>query len=115
MPVVGFEPTMPLFVRMKIFHTLDCAAIVIGTHIRTRTSICYVRFRRIRSVTTWAIIGAYLSTGIKLAACKVTPSKSACFGYTSAPATEHPNMKACSECNGKAPRVLYSIRGDETA
>jgi hypothetical protein len=31
MPGVGFEPTIPLFARAKMVHTLDRAATVIGT------------------------------------------------------------------------------------
>jgi hypothetical protein len=30
MPGVGFETTIPVFERAKIFHTLDGAAVVIG-------------------------------------------------------------------------------------
>jgi hypothetical protein len=30
MPRVGFEPTIPLFERVKTVHVLDCAATVMG-------------------------------------------------------------------------------------
>jgi hypothetical protein len=30
MPFVGFEPTIPVFERAKIFHSLERAAIMIG-------------------------------------------------------------------------------------
>jgi hypothetical protein len=31
MPRVGYEPTIPVFVRVKTFHALDRAATVIST------------------------------------------------------------------------------------
>jgi hypothetical protein len=31
MPEVGFKPTLPEFKGARIFHALDCAAIVFGT------------------------------------------------------------------------------------
>jgi hypothetical protein len=37
MPRVGFEPTIPVFVRAKTVHASDCAAAVIGTYL---TQIC---------------------------------------------------------------------------
>jgi hypothetical protein len=33
MPLAGFEPTMPVFKRAKIFHALDRAATVTGVNV----------------------------------------------------------------------------------
>jgi hypothetical protein len=33
MPRMGFEPTIPVFKRVKIFHALDLAATVIGHYV----------------------------------------------------------------------------------
>jgi hypothetical protein len=40
MPLVGFEPTIPVFERAKTFHALDCAATVIGTMYANTTKLC---------------------------------------------------------------------------
>jgi hypothetical protein len=38
-PQVGFEPTIPVFVRVKTVHTLDGAAILIGLTLNLHTTI----------------------------------------------------------------------------
>jgi hypothetical protein len=55
MPRVGFEPTIPVFERAKTLHSLDRAAIVIGTCVSqtwkfgTRSNTTELRFPGLRS------------------------------------------------------------------
>jgi hypothetical protein len=42
MPLVGFEPTIPVFERAKTVHTLDCAATVIGFPLNSISKFVFV-------------------------------------------------------------------------
>jgi hypothetical protein len=39
MPLVGFEPTIPVFERAKTFHVSDCAATVISSQMRKKVKL----------------------------------------------------------------------------
>jgi hypothetical protein len=58
MPLAGFEPTIPVFERAKIFHALDRAATVTGLHFnigQKYSEIVKCAARKIMSgqVTAW--------------------------------------------------------------
>jgi hypothetical protein len=54
MPGVGFEPTTPVFKRVKTIHALDCAATVTGVYIAYRRKMAQSRegFKKCRTKFT---------------------------------------------------------------